>query len=162
MRKLVYFEVRVRSIGPGDDSGLGMGFVAMPYPTWRLPGWERASIGVHSDDGRKYVNDKWGGKDFTDAFVAGETYGIGLDFSISEVPPSYESQALSLKTEVFFTKNGKKIGGWNLNEELDAQQDLGIEGLEGQNDLFAAIGVFGAMEFDILFNRSDWMWTESD
>ena len=50
--KTMYFEVEIQSvdyIGRNDESTIALGFCAMPYPTWRLPGWERASLGVHSD-----------------------------------------------------------------------------------------------------------------
>jgi len=38
-----------------------------------MPGWQRGSLAVHGDDGRKYINDSWGGKDFTSSFKEGET-----------------------------------------------------------------------------------------
>ena len=50
--KTLYFEVEILSMGyagNGDESTLALGFCAMPYPTWRMPGWERASLAVHSD-----------------------------------------------------------------------------------------------------------------
>ena len=50
--KTVYFEVEVLSMGStgsSDESTIALGYCAMPYPTFRLPGWERASLGVHSD-----------------------------------------------------------------------------------------------------------------
>ena len=62
------------------ESGIAVGFCAKPYPGWRLPGWERASLGVHGDDGRRFVNDTWGGKDFTTEFRPGESVGIGMIF----------------------------------------------------------------------------------
>lgn len=68
-------------MGRGEN-GVALGYCAKPYPTWRLPGWERASLGVHGDDGRRFVNDTWGGKDFTAKFVEGETVGIGIDFGV--------------------------------------------------------------------------------
>ena len=39
-------------------------------------------MGVHGDDGRRFVNDTWGGKDFTTKFVEGETVGIGMEFDV--------------------------------------------------------------------------------
>ena len=58
--KTIYFEVKVTALGRGrgnDECSIALGFAAQPYPSWRMPGWERASLGVHSDDGRRYVND---------------------------------------------------------------------------------------------------------
>jgi hypothetical protein len=68
-------------MGRGEN-GIAIGYCAKPYPSWRLPGWERASLGVHGDDGRRFVNDTWGGKDFTTKFIEGETVGIGIEFDV--------------------------------------------------------------------------------
>ena len=165
--KTVYFEIKVQSLGRGrgtEESSLAIGYCGVPYPTWRMPGWERASIAVHSDDGRRYVNDSWGGKDFTSSFKKGDTVGLGMVFSKSESPPEYGALSLAssgLQVEIFFTRNGVKDGSWNLHEELDADNDLGVDGLEGQYDLYGVVGTFGGVEFDVFFNRRDWLWQPS-
>lgn len=164
--KTIYFEVKVTGIGRGGfslqeaDAGIAIGFAAPPYPTFRLPGWERASIGVHGDDGRKYVNDSYGGNDFTTAFKPGDTVGIGMTFSVPKNPPSYEQtqQGKLLDIEVFFTRNGKKEGSWDGNEELDVRSEGGNTGLRGECDLFPAIGVFGGVDFDVFFHPSQWLY----
>jgi hypothetical protein len=57
--KTIYFELKVTGIGRGGfsleeaEAGIAVGFIAPPYPTFRLPGWQRGSLGVHGDDGRK-------------------------------------------------------------------------------------------------------------
>ena len=71
--KTIYYEVKIHS--DSRDNSIGMGFTALPYPSFRLPGWHRGSLGVHGDDGHKYINDRWGGKDFTHEFRKGETLG---------------------------------------------------------------------------------------
>ncbi|KAH7394560.1 hypothetical protein BKA66DRAFT_456672 [Pyrenochaeta sp. MPI-SDFR-AT-0127] len=165
-QKTIYFELKVTGIGRGGfsleeaDAGIAIGFVAPPYPTFRLPGWERASLGVHGDDGRKYVNDPWGGIDFTTAFKPGETVGIGMTFSVPKNPPNYEQsqQGRILDIDVFFTRDGKKEGGWDGNEELDVRSEGGNIGLRGENDLFPAVGVFGGVDFDIFFHPSQWLY----
>ncbi|KAJ4366161.1 hypothetical protein N0V83_007796 [Neocucurbitaria cava] len=164
--KTIYFELKVTGIGRGGssleeaDAGIAIGFVAPPYPTFRLPGWERASLGVHGDDGRKYVNDPWGGVDFTTAFKPGDTVGIGITFSILKNPPSYEQteQGRELDIEVFFTRNGKKEGDWDGHEELDVRSEGGNTGLRGECDLFPAIGIFGGVDFDVFFHPSQWLF----
>lgn len=86
---------------------------------------------MHSDDGRRYCNDSYGGKDFTRPFGAGETVGVGMVFAGEGV-------------EVFFTRGGKKVGGWRLDEETDAELDWNAtEGLDGSGDVYAAVGVWG-------------------
>jgi hypothetical protein len=164
--KTIYFELKVTGIGRGGfslteaEAGIAIGFIAPPYPTFRLPGWERASLGVHGDDGRKYVNDAWGGVDFTTAFKPGDTVGIGMTFTVPRNPPSYEQsqQGKMLDIDVFFTRNGVKEGGWDGNEELDARSEGGNVGLRGECDLFPAIGVFGGVDFDVFFHPSQWLY----
>ena len=164
IKKHIYYELRIQSLGHGphaDESAIALGFCAMPYPTWRLPGWERGSLAVHSDDGRRYINDTWGGKDFTSPFQVGDTIGLGISFSLPTLPLSGGSsleRSTGLLAEVFFTKNGVLTGGWNLHEELDDTKDLGIQGLDGQHDLYGVVGVCGVVKFDCLFHRRDWLW----
>ena len=119
------------------------------------------SFGV-CQDGHRYVNDTWGGKDFTSPFKAGDTVGIGMSFSIAETPPEYnvasEEGVTHSNVEVFFTRNGTKESGWNLHEEIDRETDQGVEGLEGLFDLYGSIGVFGGVKFCVKFRRDEWLW----
>jgi len=162
--KTIYFEVDVESFGHGnngDECSIAIGYCAMPYPSWRMPGWERGSLAVHSDDGRRYVNDPWGGQDFTSPIHAGDTIGLGMSFAIPDGPPEYgaDQHTLALtKVEVFFTRNGNKEGGWNLHEELDKSKDLGVEGLDGLLDIYGAVGIFGGANFNVKFKRDEWLW----
>jgi len=161
--KIIYLEVKIVSLGGGggtDESSLALGFCALPYPTWRMPGWERGSLAVHGDDGRRYVNDTWGGKDFTSPIKVGQTVGIGMTFSIPNSPPAYNAapSRSSVMVGVFFTRDGKKDEGWDLHEELDATNDLGVDGLEGNFDLYGAVGAFGGAAFEVSFNSRDWLW----
>lgn len=158
-KKTIYFEIRVIRMGGegrGEyeeaDAGIAIGFVAPPYPAFRLPGWERASLGVHGDDGRRYVDNNRGGKDFTTAFANGEVVGIGMTFSA----PRYQGQKGSV--ECFFTRQGTKAGSWDLYEERDQDDDGSTRGLEGECDLLAAVGMFGAVEFEIRFRREEWLY----
>ncbi|KAE8348334.1 hypothetical protein BDV28DRAFT_143745 [Aspergillus coremiiformis] len=162
--KTIYFEVKLLALreGPGlastDSSGFSIGFVAHPYPYWRSPGWERGSVGVFSDDGCRFVNDSWGGKEFTGAVSVGETVGLGMAFHLP-----YSSNLLSegkgkkCHVKIFFTRNGRWIGGWDLHEEVD--EDAGsVEGLEGDFDLYGAIGLFGGVDFEVYFDQAGWLW----
>ena len=162
--KTVYFEIKIRSLRRGrgnDESSIAIGYCNIPYPTWRMPGWERGSLGVHGDDGRKYVNDSFGGKDFTSAFKVGETVGLGMTFSIADSSATSAQRATPgtrMKAKVFLTRDGREAGSWDLHEELDANNDLGVEGLEGDFDLCGAVGIFGGIDFDVFFNRKDWLY----
>jgi hypothetical protein len=148
--KSIYFEVRVKNIVDAQ-SIVAIGYAAKPYPPWRLPGWERASIGVHSDDGRRYVNDSWGGRDFVNVFAPGDTVGIGMKF-LPEKSSEVGSEG-KCKAKAFFTRNGVEEGGWDMDEERDAEHDEGIAGLQGESDMYAAVGVFGGVELEVRFNR---------
>lgn len=165
--KTIYYEVRIAKSNRSEVT-LALGFTAPPYPTFRLPGWHRGSLAVHGDDGSKYINDRWGGKDFTTPFRPGETIGIGMTFSRNDInaPPAYNdgyvqprtTQQHQINVEVFFTRDGRKVGDWNLHEEGDAEEDLPVTGLEGFNDLVAAVGTFQTVEYEIVFNQGEWMY----
>ncbi|KAL1963248.1 hypothetical protein VTN77DRAFT_8573 [Rasamsonia byssochlamydoides] len=163
--KTIYFEVKLLRLDErartdtADACGLSIGFLAQPYPTWRSPGWERASVGVFSDDGCRFVNDSFGGKEFTTPFNVGETVGLGMTF---ELPDAGDLQhrvgsTSASRVRIFFTRNGREVGGWDLHEEVD--EDAGsVEGLEGDYDLYGAVGLFGGVEFEACFDKAGWMW----
>lgn len=169
---IAYFEIEIHVLG--EDAGIALGFIAPPYPTWRLPGWERASLGVHSDDGRRYINDSYGGQDFTDPFLAEETIGIGMEFGGLLYPhnpdlklphPDTLRGETQRRVTVFMTRNGerRREWQWDLHEEVDAREleqkrPGGVTGLSGGRDLHAAVGCFGAVRANIKFGRHNWLW----
>lgn len=160
-QKTIYFELTLRGLraGPssGDASGLSIGFVAQPYPTWRSPGWERGGLAVFSDDGCRFVNDSWGGREFTSAFNVGDTVGLGMSFVLPDGASAMKLDKRTCKVEVFFTRNGRPAGGWDLHEEVDADSG-GVEGLEGDYDLYAAVGCFGGVDFESCFDPAGWLY----
>jgi SPRY domain len=153
--KTIYFEVRILAMGEQgarEAAGIAIGFCASPYPSWRLPGWQRASLGVHGDDGRRFVNDPDGGIDFTRPFNPGETVGIGMTFSRPQAQNHGEPHG-----EVFFTRNGKRDQGWQVDEERDRDSDS-VLGLEGEWDLYAAVGMFGGVDFEVQLAPEAWAY----
>lgn len=153
------------------EIGLALGFTALPYPPFRMPGWHRGSLAVHGDDGNRFTNDRWGGKDFTRPFKPGETVGIGMKFSSSGAsPPSYSGKGKAggesggsgtggrIEAEVFFTRDGKVDGRWDVHEELDASTDLPVTGLEGYHDLAIAVGTYQNVAVDIVLDPARWMY----
>jgi hypothetical protein len=150
-RKTIYYEVQLSPHGNPrtGDICLALGFTALPYPSFRMPGWHRGSLAVHGDDGHRFINDRWGGKAFTTPFARGERLGIGMAFSVVNS---------RIETDVFFTRQGCEVGRWNLHEETDAQQDLPVTGLEGYHDLSCAIGTSGQTDFEVLFDPARWMF----
>jgi hypothetical protein len=162
--KTIYFEVRLLGLGVGpgggaeDSSGLAVGFAAQPYPAWRSPGWERGSVGVFSDDGCRFVNDSWGGRDFVAPFGEGDTIGLGMVFSNDK---GSGSGMMGPGVSVFFTRNGQREGEWDLHEERDEEAGS-VEGLEGDFDLYAAVGLFGGVGFEVCFDRAGWLYRPAD
>ncbi|KAL4991736.1 hypothetical protein BDW68DRAFT_126447 [Aspergillus falconensis] len=157
-KKTIYYEVKLLGLRagpvPNDASGLSIGFAAQPYPTWRSPGWERGSLAVFSDDGCRFTNDSFGGKDFTDAFRVGDTVGLGMTFEL-ENPTSQPTS--KVEVNIFFTRNGQRMGGWDLHEEVDEEAG-GVEGLGGEVDLYGAVGLFGGVDFEICYYPGDWLY----
>ncbi|KAI3340666.1 hypothetical protein F4824DRAFT_397365 [Ustulina deusta] len=148
-RKTIYYEVHILQDSRHEIS-LALGYSAPPYPPFRLPGWHRGSLGVHGDDGNKYINDRWGGKSFTHPFRRGETLGLGMDL----IP----APGGGIAVEIFLTRDGAEAGRWDLHEETDLQQDLPVTGLEGFHDLCASVGVFDKVAFEIVFVPERWRW----
>jgi hypothetical protein len=158
-RKIIYYEVHILQDSRANETSLALGFAAPPYPAFRLPGWHRASLGVHGDDGHKYINDRWGGKSFTQPFHRGETLGIGMEFvPIYDGPHGPHDRPDRISVDIFLTRNGTESGRWNLHEETDLEQDLPVTGLEGFHDICAAIGVFSIVSFEIVFVPDKWLW----
>lgn len=218
-----YYEIRVLHLNP-QNGGIAIGFIAPPYPDFRLPGWERASMAVHGDDGHRFVNDTYGGRDFTTAFKKGETIGIGIEFVARG---KYISSSFCLPTTMGFctstsgtanalkqitinsvmrrrcdqySKHARFLGPrfaslpltntaidnqkslspalphvkcfmvrgnrrkpeyeWDLHEEVDStmEQPGGVEGLEGDRDLHAAVGFYGDAEVEVRFGRENCSW----
>ncbi|EPS36091.1 hypothetical protein H072_10512 [Dactylellina haptotyla CBS 200.50] len=146
--KTVYYEIKIKVIH--DDSSIAIGFVNVPTPPFRLPGWHRGGLAVHSDDGNRYINDPYGGRTLTDPFREGETIGLGIRFRMG-------------MAQAFLTRNGSEVkGSWLIDEPLDAEDtnrlngEGSVKGLLGDNDLYAGIGVFGKVEFEVDFGYNEW------
>lgn len=147
----VYYEVEIKPAkGAGKDVCLALGFTALPYPGFRMPGWHRGSVAVHGDDGHKYVNDRWGGKGFTEPFRVGETVGVGMTFSVGGRG--------AVEAEVFLTRGEREVGRWDLHEESDAVEDGPVTGLEGYHDLSCAVGVYQATAFKVVLDPAKWLF----
>ncbi|KAK9378143.1 uncharacterized protein V2V93DRAFT_376667 [Kockiozyma suomiensis] len=137
-RTRIYFEITLTALDGGPEkAAVAIGFLAQPYPvSSRLPGWHRASIAVHSDDGRRYIADSLSGRDFLNGEVTvGETVGLGMDFA---------------ESSVWACRNGKWSGGWSMREDIlggsdEQEQDDTRRFYDGDVDVFGAIGIFGGV-----------------
>lgn len=155
--KIIYYEIQIntfKKLHDSSDSSVAIGYCVAPYPTWRMPGWQRGSLAIHSDDGARYMSHDAGGSDFTSPFKVGETVGLGIRFSIPLWRPEYATIDLTgqpLTAEVFFTRNGKFSGGWNIQEGLDQDEAWRADFLDGKWDVYAAVGTYGEVEVSINF-----------
>ncbi len=95
---LNYFEIEI--IKSGAECAVGIGAGELRYPLSRMPGWNRNSIGYHGDDGRLY-HERGSGSEFGPRCEVGHRMGCGLDFSSEDT--GY--------VDVFFTRNGERVGG---------------------------------------------------
>ncbi|KKA29071.1 hypothetical protein TD95_004182 [Thielaviopsis punctulata] len=149
----VYYEVRVKSSLTSGEATAAIGYTALPYPDWRMPGWHRGSLAVHGDDGHRYVNDRWGGVEFTQPFEKGDTVGLGIRF---ERIPGVSGAS---KVTCFFTRNGKLDGTWDVNEEEDSDVNISKVGLQGSHDLCYAVGAYKDVDIDVVFDPAQWMFS---
>lgn len=153
----IYFECDIRPVDSDDPVHLAVGFVAGKDRALRLPGFERGSIGVHARDGRLYLNNKLLEKGSRGAFEPGEQLGIGITFS-RRVENEPATPAPSLQAVAFVTREGRKVGTWDLGDQAGSPLDLSREGFGGSHDLYAAVGTCGEVNVDVLFEKRNWMY----
>lgn len=120
------------------------GAASPPYPPFRLPGWNRLSVGLHLDDGRKFFEDPNGGRDYAPQYMkniqADDVFGFGFEFATGKV---------------FFTRNGGRlpdafvVGEW---------MKWGRDGV----DVLVAIGVSGQTKVRVNFGSWKFCWKEGN
>ena len=133
------YNLTITGLPIGVDNVIAMGFACMPYPHFRLPGWHRGSLAIHSDDGRRYCNDGFGGIEFTRPFSQGDHLGLGL---VMRWVTAANGEGM-VESEVVFLRDGKREGGWVVREEVEEGREDPEIGLIGDRDVFAAVGVSG-------------------
>ncbi|KAI9299873.1 concanavalin A-like lectin/glucanase domain-containing protein [Cunninghamella echinulata] len=90
---------------------VSIGVATKPYPNWRLPGWNRHSVGYFSNTGNKHFNNPFHGKYYGSSFQEGDVIGVG-----------YRPRSGT----IFYTKNGRKLEDactnlrWNLFPTIGA------------------------------------------
>ncbi|CAO3643822.1 unnamed protein product [Cunninghamella blakesleeana] len=90
---------------------VSIGVATKPYPNWRLPGWNRYSVGYFSHTGNKHFNNPFHGKYYGSSFQEGDVVGVG-----------YRPRTGT----IFYTKNGRKLEDactnlrWNLFPTIGA------------------------------------------
>ncbi|RUS32833.1 concanavalin A-like lectin/glucanase domain-containing protein [Jimgerdemannia flammicorona] len=96
MRQAHYFEVTIVANPYYETTCVAIGLCTRPYPLFRMPGWNKHSVGWHSDDGNKFCDDSEGGLPYAEGFgEVGDVVGCGY---------------LPAEGAIFFTKNGRNVG----------------------------------------------------
>ncbi|CCJ30294.1 unnamed protein product [Pneumocystis jirovecii] len=89
--EIYYWEAKMHDFP--DYSTVSIGLTTKPYPLYRLPGWNKHSVGYISD-GSKRNNQPFSGKSYGPGFRQGDVVGVG-----------YKPRTGT----VFFTRNGKRL-----------------------------------------------------
>ncbi|KAG4304324.1 hypothetical protein PORY_002299 [Pneumocystis oryctolagi] len=89
--EIYYWEAKLHDFP--DCSIVSIGLTTKPYPLYRLPGWNRHSIGYISD-GSKRHSQPFSGRPYGPIFKQGDVVGVG-----------YKPRTGT----VFFTRNGKRL-----------------------------------------------------
>ncbi|KAH7915442.1 hypothetical protein BJ138DRAFT_1141744 [Hygrophoropsis aurantiaca] len=131
----VYYEVTIDRM----DGIIAIGTACRPYPSWRLPGWNRLSAGLHLDDFHKFFEDPCGGREYIQdlKISSKDTIGCGYVFSTGTI---------------FFTYNGTRL----------PPAFTGVYLPRTTHDVYAAIGVEGINEFSVNFGNDVFKWAEGN
>ncbi|KAF5387753.1 hypothetical protein D9615_000683 [Tricholomella constricta] len=138
----VYYEVQIVDMDVDEGGFVAVGTACRPYPDWRLPGWNRLSGALHLDDMRKFFEDPDGGRDYLPASQpftvrTGDTVGCGYEFGAGAL---------------FFTYNGMRL----------PPAFTGVYLPRAAHDVYAAVGVSGAVEVKVNFGGQLFRWKEGN
>ncbi|KAF8939730.1 Rsp5p-dependent ubiquitination, sorting of cargo proteins at the multivesicular body [Haplosporangium gracile] len=130
-QEVYYWEVKMFEKSPRTTIAIGV--ATKPYPSTRLPGWNRHSVGYFSNNGQKYCNSLWSGIPFGATYFEGDVVGCG-----------YRPR----NGTIFFTRNGKRID--------DAYTGY------GRTNLFPTVGATGPCVLHINFGQSGFVFVEAN
>lgn len=116
-----------------ESTGVAVGLATKPYPSFRLPGWSKYSVGFFSQDGFKCHNYPFAAQSYGPAYVQGDVIGVG-----------YRPRTGT----AFFTRNGKKL------------EDAFV-GLHRYN-LFPTIGADGPAEVHVNLGQAGFVFIEAN
>lgn len=98
---------------------VSIGAAVLPYPQFRHPGWNRLSVGMHSDDGNKFFEDPLGGRPYCREIVAGDVVGFLIRHGATG--------------DVEYYLNGEPLGVafsglWFPRDHFDVYACIGLDG----------------------------------
>lgn len=116
-----------------DTTNIALGLATKPYPSFRMPGWSKYSVGFFSQDGFKSHNYPFSAQSYGPAYVQGDVIGVG-----------YRPRTGT----VFFTRNGKKL-------------DDAFVGLN-RYSLFPTVGSDGPAEVHVNLGQAGFVFIEAN
>ncbi|KIM32661.1 hypothetical protein M408DRAFT_184775 [Serendipita vermifera MAFF 305830] len=121
LNEVYYWEVKMFDLP--STTNVAVGLATKPYPTFRLPGWNRYSVAYHSNGDKSY-NYPFTAAPFGPALREGDVLGVG-----------YRPR----QGTVFFTRNGRKteeafagLSRWNLFPTVGADGPCSVHVNLGQ------------------------------
>ncbi|THV04888.1 SPRY-domain-containing protein [Dendrothele bispora CBS 962.96] len=121
LNEVYYWEVKMFDLP--ESTNVAIGLATKPYPTFRLPGWNRYSVAYHSD-GDKSHNYPFTATSFGLSLKEGDVLGVG-----------YRPRSGT----VFFTRNGRRmedaftgLNRWNLFPTIGADGPCSVHVNLGQ------------------------------
>lgn len=131
LNEVYYWETKIFT--KPETTNISIGLATKPYPTFRMPGWSKFSVGYFSADGFKCHNYPFAAQSYGPAYVQGDVIGVGFR------PRS---------GTVFFTRNGKRL------------EDAFV-GLHRYN-LFPTIAADGAAEVHVNLGQAGFVFIEAN
>lgn len=121
LNEVYYFEVKMFDLP--STTNVAVGLATKPYPTFRLPGWNKYSVAYHSNGDKSY-NYPFTASPFGPSLREGDVLGVG-----------YKPRTGT----VFFTRNGRKteeafsgLSKWNLFPTIGADGPCSVHVNLGQ------------------------------
>ncbi|KAJ3048159.1 Rsp5p-dependent ubiquitination, sorting of cargo proteins at the multivesicular body, partial [Quaeritorhiza haematococci] len=118
---------------------------------FRLVGWNRYSIGYHSDDGRLFKNDGFSGRLFGRRYGKGDTIGVGYH---------------PTRGSVFFTLNGKVVGsqtdGASSSSSSESLRGSVCEGEGDRHPYHIAVSADGPCVLVVNFGQKEFVYEEAN
>ncbi|KAL7320408.1 Protein ssh4 [Mucor circinelloides] len=111
---------------------VSVGVATKPYPYWRLPGWNKHSVGYFSHTGNKHFNNPFVGRPYGFTYDEGDVIGVGYRHRTGTV---------------FFTRNGRKL-------------DEACFGL--RYNLFPTIGANGPCQIHVNLGQMGFVFVEAN
>ncbi|ORX33994.1 concanavalin A-like lectin/glucanase domain-containing protein [Kockovaella imperatae] len=130
LNEVYYFEVKMYEKPPATEVAIGL--ATKPYPSFRLPGWNRCSVAYFASDGFKSHNYPFTAASHGQPLAEGDVLGVG-----------YRPRTGT----VFFTRNGRKL-------------DDAYTGLQKYN-LFPTIGANGPCTIHVNLGQAGFVFIEA-